>query len=847
MEMWKPGDRLSHRHNPDLGTGRVLSLEGRTLVVEFPAAGRTLRLAAGEPALVPVAFAPGASAMHEPTGRRVTVTEALPDGRYLLQHGEVVPVSELWPLAAEDSLVERLAGGDVDSVEDVAVRLDALHLAAEREGSGLGSFLGGRIRLFPHQLYAAERASMSDPVRWMLADEVGLGKTVEACLILNHLVRTGRAERLLVVAPATLVVQWLGELWRKYHQVFVLLDDKRLADVAKDFGPAFSPFDAHRRAVVALETLIARPDLVRQAETAGLDALVVDEAHHLKRSPGHPGEPAYRAVAPLARAARHVLLLTATPFEEDAHGFLRLVQLLRPDELPDDVSLEHRLTTGEPLPPCTSSTRRADIGGLPPRQAAPAELDDAVGWGAQQALIDAVGALPAADPVSRRKKAERLARALASGWALLPLLGKDDEADARIHRLAGIAADADPRVAWLCAKARAWKDAGDKTLVFVAQRETLEGLQTALSRRVQLRTGVFHEDMSPGQRDIEVAQFRLPSGPSLLLSTEAGGEGRNFEFCRRIVLFDLPWNPTVIEQRIGRLDRIGRKLPVEIVYFRAPGGLPAAIAGLYERLGLFREPMGGIERELGQVEDAIEEAALAADASAETLEAAVAAARDAHARVAAAADRALHREPFQPDMGPALLSRVPQDLDELTEDAVRPWCERLRLDVIEQRDPRVLGIEIGHRARVESLPGVPGGSRFVGTFERELAVEDESIDFFASGHPLVEGVLADLEDGPHGRTALLQLDAADEESGFGLVALYKDGPRFRARAVDLAGRERPEWAARVAARPLRTRRLSPDLLVREPGWPETVRRLAERLEALEPYASPVMVAAVVVG
>ena len=167
--------------------------------------------------------------------------------------------------------------------------------------------------------------------------------------------------------------------------------------------------------------------------------------------------------------------------------------------------------------------------------------------------------------------------------------------------------------------------------------------------------------------------------------------------------------------------------------------------------------------------------------------------------------------------------------------------------MIEQRDPRVLGIEIGHRARVESLPGVPGGSRFVGTFARELAVEDESLDFLASGHPLVEGVLADLEDGPHGRTALLQLDAAEEEPGFGLVGVYKDGPRFRARAVDLTGRERPEWAARVAARPLRTRRLSPEFLVRQPGWPETVRRLAGRLEALEPYASPVIVAAVVVG
>ncbi|NIM02248.1 MAG: RNA polymerase-associated protein RapA, partial [Acidobacteria bacterium] len=99
-------------------------------------------------------------------------------------------------------------------------------------------------------LYAAESATRAPLVRWLLADEVGLGKTVEACLILNHLLRTGRADRTLVVAPETLTVQWLGELWRKYHQVFVLLDDKRLADVEKDYGPGFNPFDAHRRVVL---------------------------------------------------------------------------------------------------------------------------------------------------------------------------------------------------------------------------------------------------------------------------------------------------------------------------------------------------------------------------------------------------------------------------------------------------------------------------------------------------------------------------------------------------------------------------------------------------------------------
>ena len=131
----------------------------------------------------------------------------------------------------------------------------------------------------------------------------------------------------------------------------------------------------------------------------------------------------------------------------------------------------------------------------------------------------------------------------------------------------------DPRLAWLLSQAPRWRNDGDKTLVFVAHRETLEMLRTALSHRAQLATGVFHEDLSPAQRGTEVARFREAEGPSLLVSTEAGGEGRNFEFCRRLVLFDLPWKPSVVEQRIGRLDRIGRRIPVDIVYFRPPAGV----------------------------------------------------------------------------------------------------------------------------------------------------------------------------------------------------------------------------------------------------------------------------------
>jgi ATP-dependent helicase HepA len=825
---WKAGDRLSHRHSPELGVGRVAAVEGRTLLVEFPNSGVTLRLAAASDALLPVDLRPGRRVRIGRSGPEAAVAEPLPGDRFRLDDGREAAAEDLWPLQLGASLVERLASGELDAFEDFANRLDALHLSALREAAGLGSFLGGRIRLFPHQLHVAESAAGADPVRWLLADEVGLGKTVEAGLILSRLVRTRRVERCLIVAPESLVVQWLGELWRKYHQVFVLLDAARLADVLRDFGPGFNPFDAHRRVVVSLETLVERTLLTQQAVAAGIDLLVVDEAHRLRRPPGHPGNSAWRAVAPIAGLGRHVLLLTATPLEDDAHGFFRLLQLLRPDEFPEREAFEMRLARGEPLPRCTSSTRRADIGGLPPRVGVAVEVDDAEGWRRRLELEAEVRRAPADGAVARRAKAERVRRALASGAALAAVLEPDALG---VRRMAERADAGDPRLTWLAEQARRWKAAGEKTLVFVAHRETLELVRTALSHRVQLATAAFHEQLATGRRDIEVARFRRPDGPSLLVCTESGGEGRNFEFCHRLVLFDMPWNPLVLEQRIGRLDRIGRRLPVEIVYFRAPAGLAVEVARLHEAIGVFQEPLAGLEPELAGVEAAIEEAALQPEQALTPawFEATTREADAARERVRAAAYRELHRDRYRPERAAGILARVPAELDALNEQVVVTACERLGLHVERSRGRRTWAIELGAGALVESLPGVPGGSSFLGTFDREAALEDETLDFFAAGHPLVEGVLTDLEESPRGRVTALRVEVGAERE-LGLVALYKDGPTFEAVAVDARGRRRSAWEELLRTRPLRAASVSAEAL-RGAGWSEASRRLVGFLDA----------------
>jgi len=731
-----PGDKVLHSHNRELGPGEVQSVTGNRVTVHFPKTGDTLLFAAAGHPFIPLQMQPGADPQR-------------------------------WAEDFQEDMVERLARLDVDSVAAFHNRVDALELMRLRESGGLGSFLGGRVELFPHQLHVARNATRTQPVRWLLADEVGLGKTVEACLILNHLVHTGRAESVLVIAPRTLTVQWLGELYRKFHQVFVLLDADRRGDVARERGADFNPFHVYDRAVVALEDLVEDASLVRAALEAPADLLVVDEAHRLRRRRGTDGSPSYRAVAPLCAASENVLLLSATPIEADAHGFYRLLELLHPEEYTSWEKFEDDLRQGRPIHPCTTSTRRVDIGGLPPRVAHPVDLPEDPDQ--EQGERDVL-ARPAANAVQMRERVDALERFLE-----LP------------H------GEEDPRILWLRGQAKIWRRRREKVLVFVGQRDSLTFLKPQLERESTERVAVFHEDLSPQQRDLEVARFADPEGPSLLIATEAGGEGRNFQFARRLVLFDLPWDPVLVEQRIGRLDRINRRMPVEIVYFRSAHGLARQIAALYEGLGIFQEPLGGLDRALGHVVQAIRSAAESAQPQLD-IDAIVQETHDMRQRVLDSMYHHLLQNAYRPELQDEILSQVPPDLEQRTARVVLAACEQFGFDMEDKAGAATWYLEFGGEATVEGLHRVSEGSRFLGTFDRAEAVAKETLEFFASGHPLVEAILAEQADGTRGQVALLEF-AGSGQRGEGWLVVTRRGPGFALQAFDLDGRERPEWSA----------------------------------------------------
>lgn len=718
--VWRVGSKLVHPFNPELGIGIVREIDGRYLHVEFPVSGREVTLAASGAGLERLILPVGAQAVHIETSEPVEIAEVL-EHRYRLTDGREVGDAEIWPAAHGDSPVDRLARLHLDSASSFANRVRGLDLMNLREAGGLGSFLGGRIELFPHQLHAALRAVESDPVRWLLADEVGLGKTVEACLILSALVRTGRVKQALVVAPSTLAIQWLGELYRKFHQVFVLLDRERIESVESDFGEGVNPFEVHPFAVVPLEMLASDAKLLAQASEAGLEAVVLDEAHRLARREWT------EAVGPLVREARHALLLTATPLQADREGFFRLFSLLHPEAFASFADFDAALQKGDVSVPCTSAVRRVDVGGLPPRVPMPQEIGPA-------------------DPDLR----------------------------------------SDPRTRWLVEQVPKWVESNEKALVFVRDAEVAEALAAVLESETHVRITLFHEKLSAAKRDIQVASFRESNLPVLLCS-EAGGEGRNFQFCDRMVHYDLPPDPVELEQRIGRLDRIGREAPVEIVYFRMAEATPD-LAALYERLGLFERAAAGLDTALAPVRPAVE----AARAEAKPLDLDALLKEVEARRMDADRDltRAFYPDAYTPDQADALLARVPEDLEPLTRAYCVSAAEDLGFDVIEKSDRALFYVEFGAEAKIDSLAGVEGGSRFLGTFDRDEALEKEEADFFASGHPLVEGLLLELEDGNRGRASLLEIEGCP---GAGLLLIYKDGPEWGAVVVGADGDLHPEW------------------------------------------------------
>ncbi|WP_336034188.1 RNA polymerase-associated protein RapA [Acinetobacter bereziniae] len=470
--------------------------------------------------------------------------------------------------------LERLLASQIDYKEWYDLRIEAMQMQANMQTSPLRGLVGARVGLIPHQLYIAHEVGKRFAPRVLLADEVGLGKTIEAGLIIHQQLKTGRSERILILVPDSLQYQWMIEMRRRFNLNFSLFDLTRTASI-KEHDPELNPFLTEQCIIASVDLMIDHDDLREQAIEAGFDLLVVDEAHHLMWSEEEGGNDRYDLVEELAEKTEGVLLLTATPEQLGVESHFARLRLLDPQRfssldrfLDEEEQYHHTAKIAEVLMsdlPLEAEHLAAveKLLGHPiedqpeHRFRAIHELLDRHGTGRIlfRNTREAIQGFPGRD-------CQPAALSAPENWS------KDGKLREQMWpeegQLDGAWMETDPRVTWLMERLRS--DLKHKKVLLIARSgPVVEALENALRIHAGIRTAMFHEGMSLLERDQAAAYFAEDSyGAQILLCSEIGSEGRNFQFASDLVLFDLPANPDVLEQRIGRLDRIGQENRIQI-------------------------------------------------------------------------------------------------------------------------------------------------------------------------------------------------------------------------------------------------------------------------------------------
>ncbi|MBV2129046.1 RNA polymerase-associated protein RapA [Arsukibacterium indicum] len=609
------GQRWISDTESDLGLGTLVGIDGRMLTVLFPATGETRQYAQAEAPLTRVSFNVG-DEIKSADGFSLVVTELKSSHNTLIyigtrtDNGEPVELKETFldHFISFSKPQDRLFAGQIDRFDNFTLRYLAWQQQNRQQQSPLRGLQGGRMSLIPHQLHIAADVASRHAPRVLLADEVGLGKTIEAGLIIHQQLLSGLASRVLIVVPESLQHQWLVEMLRRFNLHFSIFDEERCQQSQLDVS---NPFDTAQLVLCSLEFISNNSKWLDQAQSSDWDLLVVDEAHHLAWSAEHVSKE-YRCIESLAQDTAGVILLTATPDQLGQQSHFARLRLLDPDRFFDyqafvdeQQQFQHiaataaRLLDNTPLNDELSETLQQHISeqdistqlallcqseqtpaALQAREHLLSELLDRHGTGRilfrnSRASIKGFPkrqALPVALELPEQyRNALKVYHSLNSNRQLEELAQANLFPEQVFQAFEGTNSQwwqFDPRIDYLITLLKQHKPA--KFLVICAAAATAVALEEALRQKEGVRAAVFHEGMSIVERDKAAAYFAQEDySAQLLICSEIGSEGRNFQFAHHLVLFDLPLNPDLLEQRIGRLDRIGQQhdIQLHIPYF----------------------------------------------------------------------------------------------------------------------------------------------------------------------------------------------------------------------------------------------------------------------------------------
>ncbi|MBF0449258.1 MAG: RNA polymerase-associated protein RapA [Candidatus Magnetomorum sp.] len=577
---FQTGQRWMSEMEPELGMGVVQSVEHRRIGLSFPASD-VFRIYSAESAPIKrVRFRVG-DRINLQNGTSFIVKEiAEKDSLISYSDGEhVFPESEISHILVLNTPEEKLSAGQVDFMQAYMLRMETFKLRHRYRQSECFGFMGGCIDLLPHQLYIANEVSRRHAPRVLLADEVGLGKTIEACLIIHRLLLSGRISRVLILVPQVLVFQWFVEFYRRFNIVFRIADDKFFKSVERQSKKA-NPFSEAQLIMVAIETLAQNTPRKNQMVDVEWDMVVIDEAHHLQKE-----SPIYPAIQNLSQKTQGILLLSATPEQLGLKSHFERLCLLDPDRYYDyDAFIKESMNFQKvaKIVDQLEQTDRVDDSTIEDIQSVFKNMDV---FNSPDDILKQIKADKSAfirqimDTHGTGRVMFRNTRSVVKGFPerkvhLIPLEDiQDDITLTQIHMELlldlGLSVqkpvfqmENDPRIEWLANFLKEHKP--EKCLLICCYPEKITGIQDAIKNRINVQMSLFHENIPLKQRDENAAWFAESGGAQILLCSEMGSEGRNFQFVHHLILFDLPPSPELLEQRIGRLDRIGQKKTIHI-------------------------------------------------------------------------------------------------------------------------------------------------------------------------------------------------------------------------------------------------------------------------------------------
>jgi ATP-dependent helicase HepA len=738
MNEFIPGQRWISNTESELGLGMVMDAEFNRVTVLFLATGDRRVYARDNAPLTRVQFNEG-DVIESADYAKISVQQVQQHNGLLTYIGvdedgqlQQIDEMELNHHIQFNKPQDRLFTGQFDPTAWFLLRYETWRRQQQHQQAATKGLQGARASLIPHQLYIAHQAASRALPRIMLADEVGLGKTIEAGLIIQHRLINGLSKRVLILVPESLLHQWLVEMLRRFNLRFSIFDESRCFA-----SPDENPFLGEQLVLCSQRFFADSPHRQQQALDAGWDLVVVDEAHHLEWSEDAPSAD-YLFVEQLALASPGLILLTATPEQLGKESHFARLRLLDPDRF---YSFEQFLIEESQFEPVARLANLLISG----------ETLDAEQQGQLKNLLqqDNVDKLLQQVNDTQANAREELIKLLLDHHGTGRILFRNSRQtvqgfpDRQRHayplqgeETADLANSA--YLHWLVGQLKALGD--EKALLICKRAETAIQLEQLLRQHVGHTAAVFHEGMSIVERDRAAAFFAdEESRAQVLICSEIGSEGRNFQFVRHLFLFDLPENPDLLQQRIGRLDRIGQK---HVIQIHIPYLLDSAQHVLFrwydEGLDAFRHNCSGAAQVLKLLGETRDNALLSRDAA--VVEALIANTKALNSQV----EEELHRGR---DLLLELNSCRPQEAARLVAEitagerdgSLWPFMEAMfdcyGVDVEDHsRDCHILWPS--ENLRIAHFPMLQDDGLTV-TVNRDIALAREDMQFLTAEHPMV--------------------------------------------------------------------------------------------------------------